>query len=311
MALGLACAFTFTLASASPARADEPGQAPDGAADARAQYQAGMSAFQAKRYAEAAAHFEAAAALRTSGIALFTAGLAWDLASRPDLAADDFHRALEAKGIDAKQQATAKERLAQLEKTLATVVVTGPEGTKVAIDAATEVGVPARLHALSGQHSLVVHPAGKPLDPRDINLEAGTITNVDLTTNKDAEPEHNKVVSAATGEPVTVAQPTPPPFWNTRRVAGMAVGGASIAALGGALVLGLSANGAKDAYEAGPTRAAYDHASSLQTWTNVALIGGIALLAGGVALVVWPDGSREGKVRATATGNGVLVQGSF
>lgn len=91
----------------------------------------------------------------------------------------------------------------------------------------------------------------------------------------------------------------------------MGVAGVGVAALGSAIVLGLNAEGAKDAYDAGPTRASFDHASSLQTWTNVALVSGLVLVAGGVALVVWPDATGEGRVQLGAAPGGAVVTGKF
>src|SRR3954453_13322281 len=97
-------ACVLFLASADAARAQEP--TGDAAAEARSQYQQGTQAFQAKRYAEAAAHFESAAAFRAHSIALYTAALAWDLAGKPERSADAFSRALDAPGLDPKQTAT-------------------------------------------------------------------------------------------------------------------------------------------------------------------------------------------------------------
>ena len=81
--------------------------------------------------------------------------------------------------------------------------------------------------------------------------------------------------------------------------------------LGATIVLGLEANGAKTAYDAGPTRESLDHASSLQTWTNVALVSSVVLVAGGAVLVLWPDPDGEGQVRVGATPGGVVMAGKF
>src|SRR5690349_17222390 len=77
----------------STAHAQDPPTV-DSAAEARQQYQQGTQAFQAKRYEEAALHFEAAASFRTNAVALYTAALAWDLATKPERAADAYGRAL-------------------------------------------------------------------------------------------------------------------------------------------------------------------------------------------------------------------------
>ena len=295
----------------SAAMAQEP-PVVDSAAEARQQYTQGTQAFQAKRYEEAALHFEAAASFRTNAVALYTAALAWDLATRPERAADAYGRALAVGGLEPKQGNLAKDRVAQLEKTLGTVVVTAPDGWRVQLDTFTEVLTPARLHGATGVRSLSIRAPGKPIERRDVNLEASKISNLEL---KD-EP---KVVPKPEPEPArpaaAVVAPPPPrqeTYWITRRVVGVGVAGVGLAALGSGIILGLQANSAKDAYDAGPTRESFDHASSLQTWTNVSLIAGGVLIAGGIALVVIPDKDEgQGRVRARLTPGGAVVSGTF
>jgi len=314
-ARGLAIAFALALAGASgTARADDP-PAADSAAEARQQYGMGTQAFKEKRYSEAALHFEAAAAFKANAIALYTAALAWDLASRPERAADAYARSLEVSGLDAKQSAIAKERVSVLEKSLGTAVVTAPEGWKVQLDTLTEVLAPARLHAAPGVHTLTVRSPNRGIERRDVTLEAGKATTVELKDEPtpppkpDPEPEIEKPAPPSTA-------PTPArmgdPFWTTLRVVGVGVAGVGVAALGAGAILGSSANGAKDAYDAAPTRAAFDHASSLETWTNVALISGALLVAGGVVLVVLPVSDRpEGRVKVGAVPGGIVLGGTF
>jgi hypothetical protein len=310
LAVALVLAGTSLVPAAAHAQDTPP--AGDAAVEARQQYTQGTQAFQQKRYQEAALHFEAAASFRTSSVALYTAGLAWDLASRPERAADAYTRALDVGGLDPKQTGLAKDRVAQLEKTLGTVAVTAPDGWRVQLDTFTEVPVPARLHAGQGMHALSVRAPGKPIERRDVTLEAGKVVNLELKDEPKgapkAEPEPAKAAPS-------VEQPQAPPpraqYWITRRVVGVGVAGVGVAALGSAIVLGLNANSAKDAYDAGPTRASFDHASSLQTWTNVALVSGVVLVAGGIALVVWPDKDGEGRVQLGAAPGGAVVTGKF
>ena len=75
------------------------------------------------------------------------------------------------------------------------------------------------------------------------------------------------------------------------------------------IILGLEANSARDAYNAGPTQPSYDHAHSLQTWTDITFIAGGVLLAGGIALVVIPE-KDEGKGAHVAIAPG-MIAGSF
>jgi hypothetical protein len=310
-ARGLAVVVALTALAVAPATAHAQGAPVDAGAEARGKYQQGTQAFQQKRYNEAALDFEAAASYRTSSVALYTAGLAWDLASKPERAADAYTRALDVGGLDAKQTASAKERVAQLEKTLGTVAVTAPDGWRVQLDTFTEVPTPARLHGSQGVHGLSVRAPGKPIERRDVSLDAGKVLPLEL------KPEP-KVVAKVDVEPVepAVVAATPPPasaadtLWITRRVVGVGVVGVGVAALGSAIILGLNANDAKTAYDAGPTRASFDHASSLQTWTNVAFISSAVLVAGGVALVLWPD-KDEGRPRVGFAPGGAVVMGNF
>ena len=309
----LAVAGFLAAMSLTPAAARAQDVAPtDVAVEARQQYQQGTQAFQQKRYQEAALHFEAAASFRTSSVALYTAGLAWDLASKPERAADAYGRALEVGGLDPKQQGLAKDRVAQLETTLGTVAVTAPDGWRVQLDTFTEVPTPARLHAGAGVHGLSVRAPGKPIERRDVTLQTAKLVSIEL---KD-EPKIVPKVEPEPVKPPPVVEPPPPPprpYWITRRVIGVGVGGVGIAALGSAIILGTSANSAKTAYDAGPTREGFDHASSLQTWTNIALVSGAVLVAGAVVLVVWPDrdGHEGGRVNVGAAPGGAAVTGKF
>lgn len=310
-ALAVLAALAMTCATASPAWAQDAPAPADSAAEARAQYGMGTQAFQQKRYSEAALHFEAAAAFRANGVALYTAGLAWDLASRPERAADAYARALDTPGLDAKQTSLAKDRVAALERTLGTLVVTAPEGWKVQLDTFTEVPTPARLHGSPGVRTLSVRAPGKPIDRRDVALEAGKVTQLELKE----PPPPPKPEPEQKPSPKPEPQPLPPPvarheFWNTRRAIGVGVAGAGVAALGGAVLLGLSANGAADAYNAAPTQTAFDHASSLQTLTNVMLIAGALVTIGGGVLVFLPD-KEEGRVQVGVVPGGATLRGAF
>jgi hypothetical protein len=311
LALGVAMTSVAALAIVAPraAHAQEPPTV-DSAAEARQQYTQGTQAFQAKRYEEAALHFEAAASFRTNAVALYTAALAWDLATKPERAADAYGRALAVGGLDPKQGNLAKDRVAQLEKTLGTVVVTAPEGWRVQLETFTEVLTPARLHGATGVRSVSVRAPGKPIERRDVTLDANKVTNLELKDEPKVVAKPDPVVV----KPEPVAPPRPPPpresFWITRRVIGVGVAGVGVAALGSGIILGLQANSAEKAFNAGPTQESFDHASSLQTWTNVMLIAGGVLIAGGIALVVIPD-KDEGQVRVGFTPGGAVMTGSF
>lgn len=296
---------------AAPVLADDA----DPSVEARQQYQQGTKAFSGKRYSEAALHFEAAAALKPSAIALYTAALAWDLASRSERAADAFARALDVPGLDEKQTATARDRVAALEKSLGTVEVKAPEGWKVQLDTFTEVKAPAKLHGAPGVHALNVRPPNKPAEKRDVTLEAGKLVPIELKDEPKPEPKPEEPPKK---EPDSVkVDPLPPrlahPFWTTPRIVGVGVIGVGVAAVGGGIILGLNAKDAESAYQEAPTRPAFEHASSLQTWTNVSIIAGAVLVAGGIALVVVPIGGDKGErtMQASLAPGGAVLRGTF
>jgi hypothetical protein len=301
----------LSLCTTAPAGAQDTVAPADSAAEARSQYQQGTQAFAQKRYPEAAVHFEAAAAYRVNAVTLYTAGLAWDLASRSERAADAFSRALEVQGLDAKQTQTARDRVAQLERSLGTLHVTGPEGTKVQLDQFSEAPVPARLHAGPGVHTLSIRIPGKSIERRDVTLEIGRTLPYEVKEEvKPPKEEPPPPPPKVEPPPPRVEPPPQESFWTLRRVIGVGVGGVGIMAAGATAILGINANGAKDAYDAGPTREGFDHASSLQTWTNVMLISSVVLIAGGVVLVVLPD-KNDGRVRVTGGLGSVFVGGTF
>ena len=313
---GLAVAATLALVAAPAHAADDetPVQPADSAQEARQQYTAGMQAYQAKRFVEAALHFEAAVVQRPHAVALYTAALAWEQANRPERAADDFVRALGVTGLSAAQTQNARDRLANLERAMGTLEVTAPEGWRVQLDANTGVLAPAHLHAMPGVHALAIQAAGLPIQHRDVTLELGKTTRLELT----AEPVA-PAPATAKPEPVPPA-PEPPsatpskwPSPEVRRDAGFGVVGAGVASVVAGIVLGASALSARDAYNAAPTQVAYDHASSLQTWTDVAFIAGGVFVVGGAALVLWPAPKPKGEpaVSVAPSLGGAVVRGVF
>lgn len=323
MKRALACVLVASLTAGwagagGVALAEEP--PPDAATEARTQFNQGTSAYRERKFVEAALHFEAAAAQRPHAVTLYTAALAWEQANKPDRAADDFARALEVPGLSTQQATNARERVAALEKSLGTALVVGAVGARVQLEGLTEVAVPARLHGVPGTHKLLVRlpgGAGAALR-RDVSLEVGQLTRVEVE-----EPQaEGKPFPKAEPAPITCPAPTPPspappsptPF-PLRDALSFGALGVGVATLGAGAILGAQALDAKDAYDAAPTRAGFDHAHALQTWTTVALVAGGAFAAGGVVLLVLPP---LGKAKAKATGlsvaptlAGVRLEGAF
>ena len=263
----------------------------DPAAEAKKQFGLGSKAFGAGRFVEAALAFEAAHFYKPNAVALYTAAIAWEQANQPERAADAFTRSLDAQGLSQQQIATAKERIAALEKSLGTLVVPGPDGAKAQIDALTEAPLPARLHAAPGSHTLTVRLAGAKGEKRDVNLEVGQAKDLDVTPAK-VEPKVDVPVIPPP-KPV-VAAPPPVATISIKRAIGFGALGVGVASAVSALVFGLQAVSAGDAYDAAPSRAGFDHANSLATWSTVLWISAGVFVAGGITLVLIPEGSSEG-----------------
>jgi tetratricopeptide (TPR) repeat protein len=308
----VAALLLFLAAAASIPRG---ARADDDAAEARQQYNLGTTAYRDRRYVEAALHFEAAAAQRAHAVTLYTAALAWEQANRPDRACDDYARALEVPGLSPQQTGHAQGRVANFEKTLGTLVVTAPDGWRVQLEGLTEVGVPARLHASPGVHKLTAHAPKGPVDRRDVTMEAGQTTRIEL---EDAPSAERPEAAPTRDEPKAVAPPAPPvstPSAGIRRPLGFAAIGVGVATLGAGALLGVQALGARDAYDAAPTRAGYDHAQALQTWTTIAFVAGGVFAAGGIVLVLMPEpkanASSSASLVVRATPRGIAAGGAF
>jgi hypothetical protein len=304
--LVILCAAPSALAQQPQTASADEGDA----ASARTAYNAGTKAFAEQRYGEAAIAFETAAAEKPNAIALFTAALSWDRTNAPERAADDYARALALPGLPPDKIAQAKERIATLQTMLGAVAVSGPDGTRVQLDANTERPVPATLHGAPGVHTLVVRTPSGGIERRPIVVERGKTEPFDLATAPPAPPSTPTPNQPAAQPPPSEAPPAPPPpapksDW--KRPVGLTLMGVGGATLLAGVVLGLEAEDAKNAFDAKPAQATYDHASSLQTWTTVAFVAGGVIAAGGIALFLWPS---HGQTSEPSTSTGVqLVPG--
>jgi hypothetical protein len=295
MRSALVLGFGLALSIAPVVALAQTAPPPDAAATARQRYNAGSAAFQQRRFVEAALDFEAASAAMSSPVTLFTAALAWEQANVPDRAADDYGRCVVSGGLPPDKLQQAKDRLTALEAVLGRVDVTAPDGWRVQLDSNTEVPSPATLHGAAGTHTVSARAPDGAIDHKPVSLELAKGTTLVLTA---AAP-----TSTTPPPPKPVEPPPPPPaapppdtsgWTTTRHTVGLVALGFGGAALLSGIVLGLQAKSAKDAYDGAPSQAGYDHASALQTWTNVAFIGGALFAVGGAALEFWPASKTQG-----------------
>ena len=285
------------VARCSFAWADSPSPS-EMAERARAIYAAATRAFAETRFAEAAQKFDEAASVVPSAVAFFTGGLAWERAGDPARAADDYARALELGshqpgGIDEKQSDKAKERLGALEATFGTVRVLGPSGTWVRIeDQGVGARAPATLHAAAGGHYVVARslpgepPAPSASERSFVMLSVGKTVTLDLTAKK-LDETAGRGVPAITSPPevAMVESPTDAEQSHGLATVGCVMMGVGAAAeLAAAIVWWGPAMAARDDYRFHTgTR---ERAVGFETLTNVALIGGAALVGVGTAFTI-------------------------
>ncbi len=275
------------------AAAAEPG--PEGGV-ARAAYDAGAKAYSERRFSDAARLFEEAASLVPNSVALYTAAMAWEKAGESARSADDFWRAIALGGLSSQEAVKARDRLMFLESALGAVRVAGPANARVHLDDLDRgAGVPVTLHGWAGEHTLVAlagNSEGHPtVDRRVVWLEAGRTLEVDLSVTSRSEPSAVVSPDSVRLSPSSKATGSGSSVLPTL---GIALTGAAAAAELAAALLWSAAVGAGHRYSENPTQTAYDRANQLESWTNVALVGGGVLAVSGVACLVWHVGRRTG-----------------
>lgn len=306
----LVVATALALTVASPARADTPTPMPNTElnAEARAQYKQGTEALAANRFVEAALHFETATSRNPHAVSWYMAAEAWERASRPERAADALARSLDVPGLNAELSEKIRARLKALEASLGTVVLGGATSYRASIDGATAVAPPARVHGLPGTHVITIVPPDRAPYRREVVLTPGARIAMALGEGEEEEaktPTEPKVDVRIVEREVTAPG-------EGRKYVGFGVIGLGAASLVSAAILGASALGAKDAYESSRTQESYDHVRSVQAASNVTLIAGLVMVAGGITLVLWPSGEKsERKTAVAVTPNGAVLRGSF
>lgn len=230
MSLALATTLTAMLASAE-AHGD------DAKAQAARSFQTGSEAYQRKDFRGAARAFDDAYRIAPRGAAAYNAGLAWEGAGERSRAADDYTRALEASDLGPAERADATGRLRALDRTLARLSITAPEGTRLVLDDVELPASSASVHVEPGTHALRVEYPGGRGESRSVLARAGLEQSVKLGEPPDDDvpaapvdappgatvhphpnplpPHHESIPSAAT--------PDRTPVW-------VALGGAAVAA---------------------------------------------------------------------------------
>lgn len=206
-------------------------------------------------------------------------------------------------------------------KTMGVLVLeSGVDGVPVTIDGqpAGETPLPGPWTLPAGEHKLELLPPGKPPEVQSFSIEAGQPTVIRVMGAK------------AAPAPVVSAKPPPPKVVNrgpgfSLATAGYITAGVGVLAIGGGVVMGLSADSAaadaRDLKAAGQqnTRSAFestiDDADRAAFLANLGYgIGGAALVAGAAMIVLASDGPLSGgspsggSPSGGSSGGGVSIQ---
>jgi tetratricopeptide (TPR) repeat protein len=286
----LVLVLTALTCLASPAKA-----APSD--DAEQHFQAGTRAFDEQRLADAAREFEQAYAMNPLWQVLYNIGMAHAALGRPVDAVERLERYLSDGGaaIDSERRLAVE---AELERQRAKVgkldVRISHPGAEVRIDAKAAGRSPlaTSLSVAEGTHAIDVTLDGHRPEHREISVHGRQEVVVQVTLQPLRPSVQTAPPRVSTADQVALSE------WRTgQRLAGCAIGGAGLIALG--VGIGITADGyAKDAKARDSIGADYAEARKLHADANrkkiigpaVAGIGGAALATGFILLLSAPTG---------------------
>ncbi len=256
----------------------------DDAKSAAEHFREGQRAYEAHDYKHAAEEFEAANKAKPAAAALLGAALSWEHGGDAVRAANDFAAALDAGGLEARDAATARAHLADLDAKVGHLEIRGEAAARVTVDGDYLGPLPLDVRVIPGDHAVELTAATGATIRRVVTVGPGLTLRVDMSQPK-AAPE------------------TPPPepsSGSTQRIlgwTGVGVGGGAVVAGVIVGVVGISTR--NEFVDGGAVDAAlHDQAVAMRTWANVLLISGAVLgIVGGVLLFTAP--------RASAVGVGV------
>jgi hypothetical protein len=260
----------------------------------------GQAAYKRGEYRAAAESFEAANRLAPRGATVYNAGVAWQAAQDRPRAADAYQLALEMGELEPSFASDARERLAALNKLLASVGVSAPIGATVSVAHVQRAAIPARFYLEAGHHEATCEAPDGRTARRALEVHAGE--SFSFAFELPAAELASAPLEAARAEPI-VEPPGP-----NRTPAWIALSVAAVGAGTGALC-GAEALSARDTFFAsGLTDAgAHDRAASFRAAANVGWAAAAVGAAAG-AWLFWRAGS--GAAVGLAPG-GVSVRSSF
>jgi tetratricopeptide (TPR) repeat protein len=289
--------------------AAQPAFAQDNKARAAALDVQARKAFAEGSFADAAQHFRDAYEAVPHPSTKYNEGMAWDKANDGPRAADAYAQALASSGLDDARTTAARERLAELERTLAILSISAPEGGTASVAHVRDGLIPLRIHLTPGGYDVRVRELDGRTVVRKVEAPAGKVVElvVEVTT---VEAPERPDESGPRPEPKEVSVDTSGGSSSTW--GWVALGGAGAFSLG-AGYLGLRTLSSLDDYEASGYRDAdaRDETKRFKTWTNVAW--GAAALSGtvGVVLLLTDGGSKEPDTQARASAHVRLAPGAI
>jgi hypothetical protein len=169
-------------AQAAPADAEATARA-----DAKGQFQAGVAAYEAQRYGDALTHFQEAYRIKPHPLVRVNMANCYERLGKPLLAIFHFERFLEESEPASAQRGEVTEALRLLRAKISELTLRiAPDGATVTIDNGEQrrspVAEPIQLEA--GMHVIEVSLQGYQTEKRDLVLEGGQRTSVDITLER-------------------------------------------------------------------------------------------------------------------------------
>jgi tetratricopeptide (TPR) repeat protein len=304
---------------------------------ARAHFDKGVAAFNARRFAEAAEEFAAAYQISPAYPVLYNIGQVNVALGRSVEAVDAFERYLrEATTIPAERRREVEAELAKQHDRVGSITVrTVPAGAEIRIDARligkTPLPQPVRLTA--GSHAVEAILAGYTTHIRDVEVAGKSQQEVELTLEKvspQASAPRLPLVDRAPYPEPSVQQPAPAAEANSglswQRILGYTAlaGGLATATTGGIIAFSGAnkANDAKDKLAMALTRPQWDAAKPdfdegkrrNQLGWKIAGVGAAVAVAGVVLLATVPkteSGSLALAPMVASGSGGLVIEGAF
>jgi len=301
------CVLLLALLGARPAHAqDATGTPPTSEQDseektrARTLFQNGIEAYKKGRYKDAIDSFLEANRIYPNPVLSFNTARAYEKLG-DSAGALSFYRDYLRRSPDAADKKDVDKRIGELEQTLRgkgvqqVTISSDPDGATAVIDGRPVGITPWTGEIVPGKHRLKVQREGYADSVTEFELAAHRARDVSVKLER-AVDQAEGAVAAPEPEPLAPTTPPPAPVEAPRKSGGIGIVtwgllGLGVAAAGGAVVFELLRADSEQAVRDEPTQVGraerFDEMEQRQTVARVlAGVGGAALIAGGVLLVL-------------------------